>query len=187
MSMRASEGASIKLQQQRAIPGPVGAFRGVPHQRQVSQISNVRPSKKRRSTEVSGSRFAVNLDDHIVEMAQQSFKKPTILQKMYRTPSEVASNIVNSVTFECLSAFLIVASGTFVGIETDYLAKHNGQTLQTHVYVHMLLNSVFLLEFGLRILAEGCSYFTTSKEVRWNWSEAILAGSSAIDLFLAIP
>lgn len=159
------------------------------HYRSSESPSSSRGSRSRGSRSLptrGSSRFQVNLDYQECS-ASESVHNPTVLKIVYDSPRKLAQMLVTSMIFECFSAVLIIASGTFVGVETDFMAKHGGQTQKMHGHVHMFFNIVFLMECALRVGAEGADeYFTKSKERRWNWAETLLAGSSAIDLFLAL-
>jgi len=106
------------------------------------------------------------------------------MSDMLKDPTGLLPHLVHSIFFEFVSWTNIILSATFLGMETEYMATHDGAEHPWQQWAHLYFNVFFVAEFGLRIGADGWR-FLCNKDWRWNLLDALLAFSSLVDLLLS--
>merc|ERR1740139_2126496 len=75
----------------------------------------------------------------------------SIFSQLRSDPMRMGKRLVTGVAFEAVSGMIILVNAGFLGIETHYLATHEGQPASSHATIHNYFNVYFLVELCLRI------------------------------------
>jgi len=151
--------------------------------RKTTEVQERQEDKKqaaRKKTRRNDSAGSV-LRNHTKEMAGL-----TTLQKL--TESDF---------YEAMSGLLIFLNAVCVGLQTEYLAVtaidqvENGVnvTVTEPVYFivfQVLFNCLFLIELGLRWVAQGFRPFFQTRDVIWNSSDVFIVGSGSVELLFGL-
>eukprot|EP00927_Polykrikos_kofoidii_P055428 TRINITY_DN49681_c0_g1_i1.p1 TRINITY_DN49681_c0_g1~~TRINITY_DN49681_c0_g1_i1.p1 ORF type:complete len:904 (-),score=130.08 TRINITY_DN49681_c0_g1_i1:213-2924(-) len=90
--------------------------------------------------------------------------------------------VVRSESFEAAMGVLVIASSVLLGYEADFSAMHGQEELPIHMHIaSAVLNAIFTVELGLRLLTEGCRTFAWGDDWRWNWFDFVLLVVSVIN------
>lgn len=89
--------------------------------------------------------------------------------------------IVKSPVFEIVFAMLILGNSLAIGIETHIAAKRVDLTREVYIVIFIeCLNFCFLIEWLLRVLTVGTSFFRAGPDFYWNWFDTTV-------IMLSIP
>jgi len=89
--------------------------------------------------------------------------------------------MVKSSTFDLASGGLIVASTVCIGVETDYMARHSGESNDTFGAIRNFFAVVFLIELLVRVVASRTEFLTDPKDRGWNLFDTFMVVSSLVE------
>ena len=130
---------------------------------------------ERQCTTARTSRTMMEL--HVTEVSSEHIQVTGMLRRC-------CQKVIASVFFEWLVAAVIFANSVFTGLQADWGIHHPGQELPWgYRFLDNALVLFFTLELILRIVAEGCAFFSPQNpEFRWNVFDSALVATSYWEL-----
>jgi len=90
-------------------------------------------------------------------------------------------SIVRTTYFDLFSGVIILINAVCVGLETEWMTSNEGNTSSEYTLCALLLNSWFIMELMLRIIADGLLFFLND-EWKWNCFDTLLVFTAIVDL-----
>jgi hypothetical protein len=121
---------------------------------------------------------------------KEGFKRSVSLSILYSTKeiSKVIEEVVQSASFDYLSAFFVIINAATIGMQTDHMAQGLLEKPDTAYRVaEFMFCFVFTLELALRITAYGRRFFSISNpDIKWNIFDFILVMMQIMDEVLTL-
>lgn len=93
--------------------------------------------------------------------------------------------LVRSSAFDAVCGLAIVGNSVLIGVDAEYTAQNEGNTLPEVRFVQFGLSIWYAVELALRIVAEGPSFWC-GEDYRWNTLDTVLVSTSVLDFVAAV-
>jgi len=123
-----------------------------------------------------------------MKRASTTSGRPSVLQAYteVRAGRCTLKNVVCSSLFDLCTCFFIVSNAAFIGVQTDYMARHVTDKIPfTFRVIESIYCAIFTMELLLRLAVHGRKFFTMSG-YRWNMFDAAVVCLQLFEEIMAL-